>query len=208
VRSGRVRLQRRRVDAPVLPLTNPASAARCRIQAKIAWCVSRSIRRRVREIVEWSGGASGNSSPRDSRSANESAARHPIARSASRPSNTQSAAVGSSAQAAAPADRRQRRIGGRVPRRTHRNRGCRGSDSTACKRDVRHSAAGLGSPPTSTAASRALSFAHRHRRQCSTPDRSCRSQFAVFGARRSRPIAAHHCGTLQLGRVRTERPFK
>ena len=50
----------------------------------MAWCVSRSIRRRVREIVEWSGGASGNTRPRNSRSANESAARQAMARSASR----------------------------------------------------------------------------------------------------------------------------
>jgi hypothetical protein len=33
----------------------------------------------VREIVEWSGGASGNTRPRNSRRANESAARHAIA---------------------------------------------------------------------------------------------------------------------------------
>ena len=36
----------------VLPLTKPASASRCRIHEKTASCVSRSTRRRVREIVE------------------------------------------------------------------------------------------------------------------------------------------------------------
>jgi len=64
----------------------PTSARRCRIQVKTASCVSRSIKRRVREMVEWSGGASGNTKPRNSRNANESAARHAIARSASKPS--------------------------------------------------------------------------------------------------------------------------
>jgi hypothetical protein len=36
----------------VLPLTNPASAYRCSIQVNTASCVSRSIKRRVHEIVE------------------------------------------------------------------------------------------------------------------------------------------------------------
>jgi hypothetical protein len=67
----------------VVPWTRPASASRCNIQVKTASCVSRSIKRRVREIVEWSGGAEGNTKPRNSRSANESAARQAIARSAS-----------------------------------------------------------------------------------------------------------------------------
>jgi hypothetical protein len=40
----------------------------------------------VREIVEWPGGASGRTKPGNSRRANESAARHAIARSASNPS--------------------------------------------------------------------------------------------------------------------------
>jgi hypothetical protein len=70
----------------VFPLTKPASASRCSIQAKTASCVSTSIKRRVREIVEWSGGVSGNTNPRKSRSANESADRQAIARSASKPS--------------------------------------------------------------------------------------------------------------------------
>jgi hypothetical protein len=46
-----------------VPLTNPASARRCSIHVKTASCVSRSIKRRVREIVEWSGGVSGNTNP-------------------------------------------------------------------------------------------------------------------------------------------------
>jgi transposase InsO family protein len=50
---------------------------------KTARCVSSPISRRVREIVEWSGEASCRSSPRKSRNANESAARHAIPRSES-----------------------------------------------------------------------------------------------------------------------------
>jgi len=44
----------------VLPFTKPAAASRCRIQVKTASCVLRSIKRRVREIVEWSGDGSRN----------------------------------------------------------------------------------------------------------------------------------------------------
>jgi hypothetical protein len=69
----------------VLPLTKP-SAKRCSSQVNSASWVSMSIKRRVREIVEWSGGASGSTNPRKSRSANESAARQAMARSASKPS--------------------------------------------------------------------------------------------------------------------------
>ena len=60
----------------VLPLTKSAVASTCRIQVKTARCVSRSIRRRVREIVECSGGISSRPSPRKPRSASESAVRH------------------------------------------------------------------------------------------------------------------------------------
>jgi hypothetical protein len=70
----------------VVPLTNPASASRCKTHVKTARCVSRSIRRRVREIVEWSGVGSCSSSSRKLRMLNESAARQAIARSESRPS--------------------------------------------------------------------------------------------------------------------------
>ena len=40
----------------VVPRTRPASASRCSTHVKTASCVSRSIRRRVRDTVEWSGG--------------------------------------------------------------------------------------------------------------------------------------------------------
>src|SRR5262249_33926441 len=40
----------------VLPLIKPAVLKDCSTQVKTARCVSRSINRRVREIVEWSGG--------------------------------------------------------------------------------------------------------------------------------------------------------
>jgi hypothetical protein len=49
-------------------------------------CVSSAITRRVREIVEWSGGSSSRPAPRKSRSANESAARQAMPRSESMPS--------------------------------------------------------------------------------------------------------------------------
>ena len=42
------------------PSPSRPSARRCRTHVKTARCVSRSISRRVREIVEWSGGASSN----------------------------------------------------------------------------------------------------------------------------------------------------
>lgn len=45
-----------------------------------------SINRRVREIVEWSGGASGNTNRQTPAAQTESAPRHAITRSASRPS--------------------------------------------------------------------------------------------------------------------------
>ena len=70
----------------VCPLTNPASASCCRIHVKTAVCVSRSISRRVSEIVEWSGAESASSRCRNARTLNESAARHAIAHSESRPS--------------------------------------------------------------------------------------------------------------------------
>jgi len=70
----------------VFPFTKPAVLRHCRTQVKTARCVSRSINRRVREIVEWSGGASSRPTPRKSRNANESAARHAMPRSESMPS--------------------------------------------------------------------------------------------------------------------------
>ena len=70
----------------VYPWTRWASARRCNTHVNTAWCVSRSIRRRVRDSVEWSGGASCSAKSRNSRMLSESAARHAIARSESRPS--------------------------------------------------------------------------------------------------------------------------
>src|SRR2546430_7642434 len=58
----------------VLPFTKPAVLRHCNTQVKTARCVSRSIKRRVREMVEWSGGASSRPTPRKSRKAKESAA--------------------------------------------------------------------------------------------------------------------------------------
>jgi hypothetical protein len=53
-------------------------------QVKTARCVSRSINRRVREIVEWSAGGASKATPRKSRNANESAARQAMPRSDAR----------------------------------------------------------------------------------------------------------------------------
>jgi hypothetical protein len=50
---------------------------------KTTRCVSRSINRRVREIIEWSGGASSRPTPKKLRNAYESAARQAMPRSAS-----------------------------------------------------------------------------------------------------------------------------
>jgi len=70
----------------VATLINPAMLRRCNAHVNTARYVWRSINRRVREIVEWSGGASFNRTPRKSRNANESAARHAMPRSESMPS--------------------------------------------------------------------------------------------------------------------------
>ena len=83
---GGIRCQRRRVNADRLPFDQSRVGEALHIHVQTASWVSTSINRRVREIVEWSGGASGSTRPRNSRSATESAARHAIARSASRPS--------------------------------------------------------------------------------------------------------------------------
>jgi hypothetical protein len=69
-----------------LPLTKSAVASTCRIQVKTARCVSRSVKRRVREIVECSGGPSPRPNPRKPRSASESAVRHAMPRAESMPS--------------------------------------------------------------------------------------------------------------------------
>jgi hypothetical protein len=70
----------------VFPSTKPAALRHCSTHVKTARCVSRSISRRVREIVEWSGGASSRPTPRTSRNVNESAARQAMPRSESMPS--------------------------------------------------------------------------------------------------------------------------
>ena len=65
----------------VFPFTKPASASRSRTQVNTATWVSTSIRRRVRDSVEWSGAASVTSRSRNDRRLNESATRHAIPRS-------------------------------------------------------------------------------------------------------------------------------
>ena len=139
----------------VFPLTDPTSASLCRIPVEHglvsfeidqATCARdrRMVRRRLR--------------PRQPKklAQRKRIGRTPCESRAPRADlRTRSAATGSSAQAAAPAGRCPRNTGGTGPRRIRRSRACRGSDSITCRRDARHSATGLGSPPTSTAASRA-----------------------------------------------------
>ena len=73
------------VVASVCPSTG-ARASRCNTHVNTAWCVSTSISRRVRDRVEWSGGASCSAKSRNCRMLSESAARHAMARSESKPS--------------------------------------------------------------------------------------------------------------------------
>ena len=68
------------------PFSSPRSANNASTQANTARCVSMSIKRRVREIVEWSGVCSSSPSSRNRRSASESATRPAIPRSLSIPS--------------------------------------------------------------------------------------------------------------------------
>ena len=71
---------------PSSPSADPLSASNFSTQRNTAWWVSTSISRRVREIVEWSGGIWFSPTPRNPRSPMESAARHAIPRSLSMPS--------------------------------------------------------------------------------------------------------------------------
>ncbi len=68
------------------PFSSPRSASIPSTQEKTSRCVSRSIKRRVRDIVEWSGVRSSSPIRRNRRSASESATRHAIPRSLSIPS--------------------------------------------------------------------------------------------------------------------------
>ena len=70
----------------VFPRTRPASATRSSTHVNTASCVSTSIRRRVRDSVEWSGAASVMSRSRNDRRLSESATRHVIPRSDDTPS--------------------------------------------------------------------------------------------------------------------------
>ena len=70
----------------VAPFTRPAWPRRSSTQENTSRCVSTSINRRVREIVEWSGPRSSTPRLRKLRTASESAARHAIPRSESSPS--------------------------------------------------------------------------------------------------------------------------
>src|SRR6266513_2722557 len=82
----RIGFKRGCVNTNRLPVYQPRFGELLKIQVKTSRCVSRSINRRVREIVEWSGAISTNSISRNRRSAKESAARQAIARSESSPS--------------------------------------------------------------------------------------------------------------------------
>ena len=67
----------------VAPLSTPDATRRCCTQVNTARCVSTSISRRVREIVEWSGTSSSTAMPKKRRIASESAARQAMPRSES-----------------------------------------------------------------------------------------------------------------------------
>src|SRR5205807_8462973 len=82
----RVRFKRRRVNADRLALHQTGRTQALQHPGKDGVVVSRSIKRRVRAMVEWSGGASSRATPRKSRKAKESAARHAMPRSESIPS--------------------------------------------------------------------------------------------------------------------------
>ena len=70
-----VRLQRGRVDPDRRALDHARRDEACCTQVNTVRCVSTSIRRRVREMVEWSGTASSTAMPKKRRIASESAAR-------------------------------------------------------------------------------------------------------------------------------------
>ena len=70
----------------VAPVSSPDVARRCCTQVNTARCVSTSIKRRVREMVEWAGAASSTAMRRKLRIASESPARQAIPRSESIPS--------------------------------------------------------------------------------------------------------------------------
>ena len=82
----RIGFQRRGIDADRAPHHQRSVGQSLQHPRNTAWWVSRSIRRRVRDSVEWSGGASWRAKSRNVRMLSESAARHAIARSESRPS--------------------------------------------------------------------------------------------------------------------------
>src|SRR5664279_6174245 len=69
-----------------VPCSSPRSASTPSTHANTERWVSRSINRRVREIVEWSGVYSSSPMPTKRRSASESASRQAIPRSLSMPS--------------------------------------------------------------------------------------------------------------------------
>ncbi len=67
----------------VFPFHQTGRGQHCSTQVNTARCVSSSINRRVRDIVEWSGDGLIQSDAQKSRNANESSARQAIPRSES-----------------------------------------------------------------------------------------------------------------------------
>src|SRR5664279_5120994 len=82
----RIRFQGCGIDRNRPPTDQPFFIEDFSTQRKIALCVSSQYKRRVREIVEWSGVASSSAYPRNFRSDSESAVRHAIPPSESKPS--------------------------------------------------------------------------------------------------------------------------
>ena len=156
----------------VLPCTKSAVL---RIQVNTARCVSSAIRRRVREIVEWSGDAWSSPMPRKSRNANESAARQAMPRSESMPSNSRSKAAGNrcpGAGRADPSSRRKRRC--TALQRNRRSRARAAADSAADKTDGWRPSASPSSEPTSSVVD-CVCACPSPWAKCSTRCRACRS---------------------------------
>ncbi len=196
----RIRLQRRRVDAHRLPRTKPASASCCSTQVNTASWVSTLSNRRVREIVEWSGGADGGARRRNDRRLNESAARHAIARSESRPSK-----YPTSSSRKIPARRQTRPPHPRIERRAQLlNEGIEaGRVQNLVQPLVEGMPAALGQVrrrhPHRLLEPVVAGRAHRHGPQSSTEDRSCRSRQNRLSPQAARPFAVIGAGVDDRG---------
>ena len=149
----RVRFKRRRVDADGLALQQPPSATRRSTQVKTASCVSTSIRRRVRDTVEWSGEASCTAMSRNCHRLTNRPRATPSPVPTPGLRNSRATASGNSCPVAATAGRRRRRRTSRIaPRRRHRSPTRRAGGSSARRARGLPPAASPRRPLTSTPA--------------------------------------------------------